>query len=98
MVESSWCASVSALPFEVMFIPLAQGAVQMSGCMQRLAKRKGTDRENQRGEKQSSLARSPFGSGGRKGSESLSPIYQNINSPIRNERLSNLHLVTMTPE
>lgn len=40
VVKSSWCASVSASPFEVSFIPLAQGGVQMLACMQRLAKQR----------------------------------------------------------
>lgn len=37
-VKSDWCAAVSALPFEVCLMHLAQSGVQMLACVQILAK------------------------------------------------------------
>lgn len=54
VVKSTWCASVSALPFEVRFIPLAQGGAQMLGCMQSRGRER--EREKTRGDKPLTLA------------------------------------------
>lgn len=39
-VKLSQCSSISAFSFEVRLISLAQGGVQMLGCMQRLAEQR----------------------------------------------------------